>query len=93
MRKKAKVRLTTDGVEGFVNRACDHARKLDRGEKWEAETVISFEGAAEMTKALAKERLRLLRVNKKAPTISALMRSLKHVKSSGPYTRDEMNER
>jgi hypothetical protein len=41
----------------------------------------------------SEERLRLLRVNKKAPTISALMRSLKHVKSSGPYTRDEMNER
>ena len=39
------------------------------------------------------EHLRLLRTNKKAPTISALMRSLKHVKSSGPYTRDEMNER
>ena len=41
----------------------------------------------------SEERLRLLRVNKQAPTISALMRSLKHVTSSGPYTRDEMNER
>ena len=41
----------------------------------------------------SEERLRLLRVNKKAPTINALMRSLKHVKSSGPYTRDETNER
>jgi hypothetical protein len=40
----------------------------------------------------SEERLRLLGVNKKARTISALMRSLKHVKSSGPYTRDEMNE-
>jgi hypothetical protein len=40
----------------------------------------------------SEERLRLLRVNKKAPTISALMRSLKRVKSSGPYSRDEMNE-
>jgi hypothetical protein len=63
----------------------------DRGEKLEPETVISFEGSAEMTKASAEERL--LRVNKKAPTFSALMLSLKHVKSSGPYTRDEMNER
>jgi hypothetical protein len=41
----------------------------------------------------SEERFRLLRVNKKDATISALMRSLKHVKSSGPYTRDEMNER
>jgi predicted transcriptional regulator len=93
MRKKAKVRLVTDGVEGFFRRAREHARKLDRGETWEPETVISFEGEAELTKALAEERLRLLRVNKEAPTINALMRSLKHVKSSGPYTRDEMNER
>jgi hypothetical protein len=28
-----------------------------------------------------------------ALAFNTLMRSLKHVKSSGPYTRDEMNER
>ena len=39
------------------------------------------------------DRLRQLRVNKKPPAINALMRSLRHVKSTGPYTRDEMNER
>jgi predicted transcriptional regulator len=93
MRKKAEVRLVTDGVERFFSRAREHARKLDRGEKWEAETVISFDGPAEMTRALAEEPQRLLRVNKKATAIDELMRSLKHVKSSGPYTRDEMNER
>jgi hypothetical protein len=38
------------------------------------------------------ERLRL-GANKKTPAIDALMRSLKHVRSSGPYTRGEMNER
>ena len=41
----------------------------------------------------SEERLRLLRVNKKAAAINALMRSLRHVKSSGPYTRDQVNER
>ncbi len=41
----------------------------------------------------SEQRLRLLRVNKKTPAFTALMRSLKHVKSSGPYTRDKMNER
>jgi hypothetical protein len=41
----------------------------------------------------SKERLRPLRVNEKAAAIDTLMRSLKHVRSSGPYTRDEMNER
>jgi hypothetical protein len=40
-----------------------------------------------------EESVRLLHVDKKVSTISALMRSLKHVKSSGPYCRDEMNER
>jgi hypothetical protein len=30
---------------------------------------------------------------KRALAFDALMRSLKHVKSSGSYTRDEMNER
>jgi len=41
----------------------------------------------------SEARLRLLRINKRASAINALMRSLKHVKSTGPYTRDEMNER
>jgi len=36
---------------------------------------------------------KVLRDDKRAPTFDALMRSLKHVRSSGPYTRDEMNER
>jgi hypothetical protein len=42
-----------------------------------------------------KDRLlsRLEPSDKKAPAFSALMRRLKHVKSSCPYTRDEMNER
>jgi hypothetical protein len=44
-------------------------------------------------RASTEERLRLQRENDKGPTISALMRKLKHVKSSGPYTRDQMNER
>jgi hypothetical protein len=44
-------------------------------------------------KASTEERLRLQRENDKGPTTSALMCKLKHVKSPGPYTRDEMNER
>ena len=41
----------------------------------------------------SEERLRLFRVGKKTFAINALMRRLKHVKSSGPYTRGVMNER
>ena len=40
----------------------------------------------------SEERLRLLCFNKKDRKISALMRSINHLMSSGPYTRDEMNE-
>jgi hypothetical protein len=36
---------------------------------------------------------KVLREGKYAAAFDALMRSLKHVKSSGPYTPDEMNER
>jgi hypothetical protein len=46
MSREAKVRVVTDGVDGFFNRAREHARKLDRGEKLEAELVIAFEDAA-----------------------------------------------
>jgi hypothetical protein len=38
------------------------------------------------------KKLRDLKVNA-ASAISALMRRLKHVRSSGPYTRNGMNER
>jgi hypothetical protein len=49
----------------------------------------------EKTDRKIEDRLlsRLEPADKKAPTFSALMRRLKHVKSSGPYTRDEMNAR
>jgi len=77
MSKDAKVRVVTDGVDGFFNRARDHARKLDRGEKLEAELVIAFEDASEMMKVLSAERLRVLRASKKATPVSVLAGTLK----------------
>ncbi len=53
MSKEAKVQVVTDGVDGFFGRAREHARKLDRGEKVEAELVIAFEDAGEMMKVLS----------------------------------------
>lgn len=91
MSKKVKARVVTDGVKGFFKRAGEHARKLDRGQKLDSEVVISFDDGNEMVKVLSKEDLRLLRT-KNSPT-SALMRRLRRVRSAGPYTRDEMNER
>jgi predicted transcriptional regulator len=77
MSKKIKVRLVTDGVEGFIGRAREQARKLDRGETWEPEVVISFADASEMMRVLSAERVRLLRASKKAMPVSALANALK----------------
>jgi predicted transcriptional regulator len=77
MSKEAKVRVVTDGVDGFFNRARQHARKLDRGEKPEAELVIAFEDASEMMKVLLAERLRVLRASKKATPVFVLAGALK----------------
>jgi predicted transcriptional regulator len=77
MSKKVKVRLVTDGVKGFISRAREHARKLDRGETWEPEVVISFDDASEMMRVLSAERVRLLRSSKKARPVSVLANALK----------------
>ncbi len=77
MSQKVKVRLVTDGVEGFISRAREHARRLDRGETWEPEVVISFEDASEMMRVLSAERVRLLRASKKAMPVSVLANALK----------------
>lgn len=77
MNKEAKVRVVTDGVDGFFNRAREHARKLDQGKRVEAELVIAFEDAGEMMKVLSAERLRLLRASKKATPVSVLAEELK----------------
>jgi predicted transcriptional regulator len=77
MSKEAKVRVVTDGLDGFFGRAREHARKLDRGEKVEPELVIAFEDAGEMMKVLSAERLRVLRASKKATPVSVLAGTLK----------------
>jgi predicted transcriptional regulator len=77
MSKKVKVRLVTDGIEGFISRARERARKLDRGETWEPEVVISFADASEMMRVLSAERVRLLRASKKAMAVSVLANALK----------------
>jgi len=67
MANNGKIRVMSDGVEGFFKRARDHARKLDRGEKLKAEVTISFEDAADMVRVLSEERVRLLQETKKKP--------------------------
>jgi predicted transcriptional regulator len=77
MSKEAKLRVVTDGTDGFFSRAREHARRLDRGERLEAELVISFEDPSEMMKVLSAERLRLLQASKTATPVSVLADNLK----------------
>lgn len=78
MKKNISVRVTGDGVEGFFDRARDHARKLDRGEELEAEVIVSFENASDMMRVLSVERIRLLRVaREKTAAVSDLAADLK----------------
>ena len=78
MSKKIKVRITNDGVKGFFDRAREHARKLDHGEKLAPEMTISFENAADMMRVLSPQRVRVLRVARQgAAPVSTLASGLK----------------
>ncbi|HEY6351425.1 MAG TPA: MarR family transcriptional regulator [Candidatus Angelobacter sp.] len=78
MNKKINVRVTSDGVKGFFDRAREHAKKLDRGEELAPEVTVSFESASDMMRILSAERIRLLRVTReKATTLSDLAAGLK----------------
>lgn len=76
--KSNKLKVVTDGANGFFARARERARKLDRGEKLAPEIVISFEDPADMLRVLSAERVRLLRLAKKRPMpVSELAGGLK----------------
>ncbi len=73
MDKTIKVRVTSNGVKDFFDRAREHARKLDRGEVLTPEITVSFESASDMMRVLSAQRIRLLRVaREKATPVSAL---------------------
>ena len=78
MKKTTKVRVTNDGVKGFLGRAREHARKLDRGEKLASEMTISFENPSDILQILSPQRIRILEFAKKgARPVSTLASGLK----------------
>jgi len=78
MNKKAKIRVTTDGAEGFFRRARERARKLDRSEPIASEITVTFEDVSDMLRVLSAQRVRLLRVaSQKALPVSDLATGLK----------------
>jgi len=72
-----KLKINTDGFEGYAKRALARARKLDRREAIRPEITITFDNPLAMVEVLTKERLRLVqKVRTKSSSITALAASL-----------------
>jgi predicted transcriptional regulator len=73
-----KLKIETDGLDGYAKRALARARKLDRREAIRPEITITFDDPLAMVEVLTPERLRLMqRVRTKSLSITALAASLK----------------
>ena len=56
----AKLKVYTDGLEGFEARTMSHARALDRGDSLPAHNSVTFSSMHEMLHVLTPKRLTLL---------------------------------
>ena len=82
-----KTKVFHDGFEGHVRRSLDRAAKRERGERLEAEKVITFADPLDMMECLTVQRVRLCQVvRKKRLSISALAEELG--RNRGSVTRD-----
>ena len=82
-----KTKVFHDGFEGHVRRSLERARKLKKGERLEAEKVITFADPVDMIECLTVQRVRLFQiVMKKRLSISALAEELS--RNRGSVTRD-----
>ena len=78
-----RLKINTDGFEGYAKRALNRAKKLDRGETIKPEITITFEDPLAMIEILTAERLRLVqKVRTKSVSISALAAALKRYPKS-----------
>lgn len=82
-----KTKVFHDGFEGHVRRSLDRAAKRERGERLEAEKIITFADPLDMVECLTVQRVRLCQVvRKKRLSISALAEELG--RNRGSVTRD-----
>ena len=82
-----KAKVFHDGFEGHVRRSLDRAAKRERGERLEAEKIITFADPLDMVECLTVQRVRLCQVvRKKRLSISALAEELG--RNRGSLTRD-----
>jgi predicted transcriptional regulator len=82
-----KTKVFFDGLDGQAQRSLERARRMDKGERLEAERIITFEDPLQMIECLTVERIRLCQmVRKKRLSISALAEELG--RNRGSVTRD-----
>ena len=82
-----KTKVLFDGFEGHVRRSLDRARRREKGERLEAQRIITFEDPLLMIECLTVQRIRLCQVvRKKRLSISALAEELG--RNRGSVTRD-----
>jgi predicted transcriptional regulator len=82
-----KTKVFFDGLDGQMQRSLERARRMDKGERLEAERIITFEDPLQMIECLTVQRIRLCQVvRKKRLSISALAEELG--RNRGSVTRD-----
>ena len=82
-----KTKVFQDGFEGHVRRSLKRAAKREKGERLEAEKIITFADPLDMVGCLTAQRVRLCQVvRKKRLSISALAEELG--RNRGSVTRD-----
>lgn len=82
-----KTKVFSDGFEGHKRRSLERAKRLRKGERLEAEKIITFADPLDMVACLTTQRVRLVQtVRKKRLSISSLAEELG--RNRGAVTRD-----
>lgn len=82
-----KTKVFHDGFDGHVMRSLERVGKRDRGERLEAEKIITFADPLDMMECLTVQRVRICQVIRTKPlSISALAEELG--RNRGSVTRD-----
>jgi len=82
-----KTKVFHDGFEGHKRRSLERAAKLEKGERLEAERIVTFADPLDMIECLTAQRVRICQViRKKRFSISSLAEELG--RNRGSVTRD-----
>jgi predicted transcriptional regulator len=82
-----KTKVFHDGFEGHKRRSLERAAKLDKGERLEAEKIVTFADPLDMVECLTAQRVRICQaIRKKRLSISSLAEELG--RNRGSVTRD-----